>query len=62
VLGPHAYGHDELAILADPHHGTMVMVPQTSLSLVDAWLPAIMVCISIVILLAIHLPHKTGQC
>jgi hypothetical protein len=40
----------------------MVMVPQTSLSLVDAWLAAIMVCISIVILLAIHLPHKTGQC
>jgi hypothetical protein len=40
-LGLHEHGHDELDSLTDlVNHGTMVMVPQTSLLLLEAWLPA----------------------
>jgi hypothetical protein len=43
-LGPRAYGHYEFNILGDLlHHGTMVMVPQTSLLSLEAWLPRIIV-------------------
>ena len=47
----HAHGHDELDIHNDlVNHGTMVMVPQTSLLLLEARLPTISVCRSAVTL------------
>jgi hypothetical protein len=40
-LGLHEHGHYELDIVTDLiNYGTMVMVPQTSLLLLEAWLPA----------------------
>jgi hypothetical protein len=40
-LGRPEQGHDEVDIATDRvNHGTMVMVPQTSLLLLEAWLPA----------------------
>jgi hypothetical protein len=40
-LGLHEHGHYELDIVTDlVNHGSMEMVPQTSLLLLEAWLPA----------------------